>query len=74
MSVQRAAIDDNYFESLYDEALGEFVRRSRAPEKDRPIGYLAWEGDHALEKDGVIKEIFTKIVTTFDRLLAVLEE
>ncbi|KHJ90970.1 hypothetical protein OESDEN_09174 [Oesophagostomum dentatum] len=43
-------------------------------EKSGPIGYIAGEGSIGLERDGMRGEILTRMVTSFERMLFVLEE
>lgn len=77
---QHAPIQGRYFEESYNEAL-RAVRQELSddeiksrPQKEGPVGYLAGEGALALEKDGQKGDIVTKMATTFERLLEVLEE
>lgn len=77
---QHGSIQGHHFESSYDEALQtvrkeltEDAIRSR-PQKKGPIGFMAGEGALPLEKDGQGGDVVTKMVTTFDRLMELLEE
>ncbi|VDP44095.1 unnamed protein product [Heligmosomoides polygyrus] len=77
---QHGSIQGHHFESSYDEALQtvrkeltEDAIRSR-PQKKGPIGFMAGEGALPLEKDGQRGDVVTKMVTTFDRLMELLEE
>ncbi|VDL67206.1 unnamed protein product, partial [Nippostrongylus brasiliensis] len=77
---QHAPIQSHYFEKSYNEALrivwqelNDDEIRSR-PQKQGPVGYIAGEGAAALEKDGQKGDIVTKVATSFERLLEVMEE
>ncbi|VDO99116.1 unnamed protein product, partial [Heligmosomoides polygyrus] len=77
---QHGSIQGHHFESSYDEALravrDEVMQdaiRSR-PQKEGPVGFMAGEGASALEKDGQRGDVLTKMVSSFDRMLELLEE
>ncbi|VDL65430.1 unnamed protein product, partial [Nippostrongylus brasiliensis] len=77
---EHTPIENQDIRRSYDEALQkireeieEQTVRSR-PRKSGPVGYATFEGANPMERDGVRGGVVTRVVSSFERLIEVLEE